>query len=102
MKTMASALLALSVLAGFAATASSAPFEESVWPYLDRDNRGGKASKTAQQQHAPGSAGRVCYAAFLRLASRRASTSATVASMVGCARPFCLAISCTNLSARSI
>jgi len=42
------------------------------------------------------------YAAFLRLASRRASTSATVASIVGCARPFCLAINCTSLSARSI
>src|SRR5262245_41933210 len=43
MKTMASALLALSLLAGFAATASAAPYEESIWPYLDRDNRGGQS-----------------------------------------------------------
>jgi hypothetical protein len=43
MKTIASALLALSVLAGFAATASAAPYEESIWPYLDRDNRGGQS-----------------------------------------------------------
>ena len=42
MKTIASALLALSVLAGFAATASAAPYAESIWPYLDRDNRGGQ------------------------------------------------------------
>jgi hypothetical protein len=42
MKTIASALLALSVLAGFAATASAAPYEYSIWPYLDRDNRGGQ------------------------------------------------------------
>jgi hypothetical protein len=42
MKTIASALLALSVLAGFAATASAAPYEQSIWPYLDRDNRGGQ------------------------------------------------------------
>ena len=43
MKTIASALLALSVLAGFAATASAAPYEYSVWPYLERDNRGGQS-----------------------------------------------------------
>jgi hypothetical protein len=42
MKTIASALLALSVLAGFAGTASAAPYQDSVWPYLDRDNRGGQ------------------------------------------------------------
>ena len=42
MKMIASALLALSVLAGFAATASAAPYEDSVWPYLDRQNRGGQ------------------------------------------------------------
>jgi hypothetical protein len=46
MKTIASALLALSVLAGFAATASAAPYEESIWPYLDRDNRGGQSQET--------------------------------------------------------
>ena len=43
MKTIASALLALSILAGFAATASAAPYAESIWPYLDRDNRGGQS-----------------------------------------------------------
>ena len=43
MKTIASALLALSLLAGFAATASAAPYEDSIWPYLDRDNRGGQS-----------------------------------------------------------
>jgi hypothetical protein len=43
MKTIASALLALSVLAGFAAQASAAPYGDSVWPYLDRDNRGGQS-----------------------------------------------------------
>ena len=48
---------------------------------------------------APGS-GAFGYAAFLRFASRRASTNATMASMVGCWSPFCLAISCTSLSAR--
>src|SRR6202521_3546871 len=41
-------------------------------------------------------------AAFLRLASSRASTSATWASIAGWLRPFCFAISCTSLSARSI
>src|SRR6516225_146932 len=41
-------------------------------------------------------------AAFLRLASSRASTSATVASMTALRRPFCAAIACTSLSARSI
>src|SRR5580704_12993750 len=41
-------------------------------------------------------------AAFLRLASSRASTSATWASIAGLLRPFCLAMSCTSLSARSI
>jgi hypothetical protein len=43
MKTIASALLALSILAGFAATASAGPYGESIWPYLDRDNRGGQS-----------------------------------------------------------
>jgi hypothetical protein len=43
MKTIASALLALSILAGFAATASATPYAESIWPYLDRDNRGGQS-----------------------------------------------------------
>ncbi len=38
----------------------------------------------------------------MRLASSRASTSATVASMTGWRRPFCAAISCTSLSARSM
>src|SRR6185503_18730870 len=41
-------------------------------------------------------------AAFLRLASSRASTKATCASIAALLRPFCLAISCTSLSARSI
>src|SRR5262249_26178446 len=38
-------------------------------------------------------------AAFLRLASSRVSTSATVASMTALRRPFCAAIACTSLSA---
>src|SRR5258708_840382 len=41
-------------------------------------------------------------AAFFRFASSRASTSATCASIAGWLRPFCLAISCTSLSARSM
>src|SRR5262249_3292713 len=41
-------------------------------------------------------------AAFLRFASSRASTSATCASIAGWLSPFCLAMSCTSLSARSI
>jgi hypothetical protein len=43
MKMIASALLALSVLAGVAVSASAAPYEDSIWPYLDRDNRGGQS-----------------------------------------------------------
>ena len=41
-------------------------------------------------------------AAFFRFASSLASTRATTASSVGWLRPFCLAMSCTSLSARSI
>src|SRR5215813_7806434 len=41
-------------------------------------------------------------AAFLRFASSRASTSATWASIAGWLRPFCRAMSCTSLSARSM
>src|SRR6202011_366368 len=41
-------------------------------------------------------------AAFFRFASSRASTKVTVASIEGWLRPFCLAMSCTSLSARSI
>src|SRR3954453_19049708 len=41
-------------------------------------------------------------AAFLRFAANRSSTSATWASIAGCLMPFCLAIACTSLSARSI
>ena len=43
MKMIASALLALSVLTGLAASASAGPYEDSIWPYLDRENRGGQS-----------------------------------------------------------
>jgi hypothetical protein len=43
MNTMASALLALSVLAGVTQRASAAPDEESIWPSLDRGDRGGQS-----------------------------------------------------------
>src|SRR5207248_4425132 len=39
---------------------------------------------------------------FLRVAARRESTSATIASITGWLNPFCFAMSCTSLSARSI
>jgi hypothetical protein len=42
------------------------------------------------------------YAAFLRLAASRESTSATIPSITGWLKPFCLAISCTSISGRSI
>src|SRR5450830_773592 len=41
-------------------------------------------------------------AAFLRLTASSSSTSATLASITGWLSPFCLAISCTSLSQRSI
>ena len=44
MKMIACALLALSVLTGLAANASAGPYEDSIWPYLDRDNRGGQSN----------------------------------------------------------
>src|SRR5262249_5852060 len=41
-------------------------------------------------------------ACFLRLASSRVSTRTTWASIAGLLKPFCPAISCTSLSARSM
>ena len=41
MKTLISALLALSVLSGYAASAMADKVPPSIWEQLDRDGRGG-------------------------------------------------------------
>jgi hypothetical protein len=42
MKTMLSALLALSVVTGYAASAFADKVPQSIWEQLDREGRGGR------------------------------------------------------------
>ena len=49
MKTVLSALIALSVLSGFAASASADRVPQSIWEQLDRDGRGGHPTKAGNQ-----------------------------------------------------
>jgi hypothetical protein len=69
-----------------------------------RSDAGARAQAMPAKREGPPSAGAAnqAAAAFLRLASRRASTNATVASMTELRRPFCAAIAWTSLSARSM
>ena len=42
MKTLVAALVALSVLSGYAASAVADKVPQSIWEQLDRDGRGGR------------------------------------------------------------
>src|SRR3990172_104287 len=79
------------------------------WPGLADPHRqgaeeGGGVVGCAQQTSLPSRRvlNQLHAAAFLRLTASSSSTSATLASITGWLKPFCLAMSCTSLSQRSI